>query len=74
MTFLIGLLSDIFTKLIEYFIGKEVDREKEKAAQEAAQKEINDKNAAAPQQNEAAQTKEERDAAAKKLFDNFDGT
>lgn len=72
MTFLTGLLTSFLKMLLSFLWDKGAAYEKEKAAQEAAQKEIHEKNDAARQQLENAQTKEERDAAASRIFDSFD--
>ncbi len=69
-TFLISLLTSIAEMLIRWAYGDIQTYIEKRAAQVAADKETEEKNAAAREKNEKAVTPEERDEAAGDIFRN----
>lgn len=73
MTFLQGLLAKIAEWFLEFIWRKITDYVKSREAQKAADKEIEEKNKAIREGSEKAETPEEREDSAGKVFDGFDG-
>lgn len=70
MAFLQGLIAKILQLFLDYFWGKITDYFKKREAQKAADKETEDRNKAARERLEQAETPEEREEAAGEIFRN----
>lgn len=72
MAFLQGLLGKLVQWFLEFIWGKVTDYVKAREAQKAADKETEDKNKKIREDLEKGETPEEREDAAKGIFDGFD--
>jgi hypothetical protein len=72
MGFLQGLIASVFKVLLDFFWGRITDYLKKREAQKQAEKEIEEENKKIREKLEQAETPEEREDAAKDVFDRID--